>query len=260
MLNYRNTVILFLIILTGFILADVFLPVHPGWYVGMGIAMLLLLIAGSIYIRMGFYIKSYNAGDRKQKKVAFSFDDGPDSGCTPVILDLLKQQGIQAAFFVVGKKLEKNMEIIRRIDQEGHIMGGHSFSHHFFFDLFPARRMKTELEQTDDLIMKITGNKMKLFRPPYGVTNPVLARVIRKLGYHVIGWSLKSRDTVTGDSKLLLDRLQRKVKGGDLILFHDTKSILSGVLPSFITFLKSEKYQIVRPDQLLNLEAYEKIY
>ena len=153
MLNYRNTVILFLIILAGLILADVFLPVHTGWYVGMGIVLLLLLIAGSICIRLGFYIKSYSAGDRKQKKVAFSFDDGPDSGHTPVILDLLKQQGIQAAFFVVGNKLEDNMDIIRRIDQEGHIMGGHSFSHHFFFDLFTARRMQIELEQTDEMIM-----------------------------------------------------------------------------------------------------------
>jgi len=257
MLNYRNTIILFLIILAGFILADVFLSVHPGWYVGMGIVLLLLLIAGSIYIRLEFYIKSYSTGDRNQKRVAFSFDDGPDSGYTPVILDLLKQQGILAAFFVVGNKLEHNMEIIRRIDQEGHIMGGHSFSHHFFFDLFTVRRMKIELERTEEMVMRITGKKMKLFRPPYGVTNPVLARVIRKLGYHVIGWSLKSKDTVTGDSQVLLERLQKKVKGGDLILFHDTKPILSGVLPSFITFLKSEKYQIVRPDQLLNLEAYE---
>ena len=257
MLNYRNTGILFLIVLTGLILADVYLHLHPGWYVGMGIALLLLLIAGSIYIRLGFYIKSYSAGDRKQKKVAFSFDDGPDSRYTPVILDMLKQQGIQAAFFVVGNKVEKNMEIIRRIDQEGHIMGGHSYSHHFFFDLFPAWRMKTELELTEEKIMKITGKRMKLFRPPYGVTNPVLARVVRKLGYFVIGWSLKSKDTVTGNSQVLIERLQKKVKGGDLILFHDTKPILSGVLPNFITFLKSEKYQIVRPDQLLNLEAYE---
>jgi peptidoglycan/xylan/chitin deacetylase (PgdA/CDA1 family) len=73
----------------------------------------------------------------------------------------------------------------------------------------------------------------------------------------VIGWSLKSRDTVAGDSQGLLARLKKKVKNGDLILFHDTKPILSEVLPSFITFLRSEKYQIVRPDQLLNLEAYE---
>jgi peptidoglycan-N-acetylglucosamine deacetylase len=257
MLNYRNTVFLFLFVLAAFMLADVFLPIHAEWYVGIGIVWLLLIIAGSIYISLGFYIKSYNAGNRKQKRVAFSFDDGPDSGYTPVILDLLKQQEIQAAFFVVGNKVEKNMEIIRRIDQEGHIMGGHSYSHHFFFDLFPARRMKTELQLTEEIVMKITGKKMKLFRPPYGVTNPVLARVVKKLGYHVVGWSLKSNDTVTSDSQVLLERLQKKVKGGDLLLFHDTKPILSQVLPSFIAFLKSEKYQIIRPDQLLNLEAYE---
>jgi peptidoglycan-N-acetylglucosamine deacetylase len=257
MLNYRNTLILFLIVLAGLILADVFLPVQAGWYVGMGIVFLLLLMAGSIRLRLGFYIKSYCAGDSRQKTVAFSFDDGPDTLNTPVVLDLLKQQGIQAAFFVVGSKLENNREIIRRIDREGHIMGGHSFSHHFFFDLFPAQRMKIELEQTEKMVFELTGKKMKWFRPPYGVTNPALARVIRKLGYQVIGWSLKSKDTVASDSQVLLARLKKKVKSGDLILFHDTKVILTGVLPSFITYLKSEKYKIVRPDLLLNMEAYE---
>jgi peptidoglycan/xylan/chitin deacetylase (PgdA/CDA1 family) len=257
MLNYRNTIFLFLFSLAGLIGADVFLAVNAWWYAGMGIVMLLLLIAGSIYIRLGFYIKTHCAGDRKQKWVAFSFDDGPDSQDTPVILDLLKQYEIRAAFFVVGKKLENEMEIIRRIDQEGHIMGGHSFSHHFFFDLFSAKRMKIELEQTEQIFLTITGKKMKLFRPPYGVTNPVLARVIKMLRYHVVGWSLKSGDTVARDGKVLLERLVRKVKNGDLILFHDTKPILREVLPSFITFLKSENYRIVRPDQLLKLEAYE---
>jgi peptidoglycan-N-acetylglucosamine deacetylase len=257
MLNYRNTVILLLIVLAGLILADTFIPLRAAWYVGMGIVFLLLIIAGSIRIRLGFYIKSYCAGDGRQKTVSFSFDDGPDSNNTPVILDLLKEYGIKAVFFVVGSKLENNTDIIRRIDQEGHILGGHSFSHHFFFDLFPAQRMKIELEQTEKMVFEITGKKMRWFRPPYGVTNPALARVIRKLGYQVIGWSLKSGDTVAGDSQVLLARLQEKVKNGDLILFHDTKVILAGVLPSFIMYLNSEKYKIVRPDQLLNMEAYE---
>lgn len=257
MLNYRNTALIFLIILTGLLVADIFMPVHPVWYVGTGIVFLSLLIAGSVYIRLGFYINARCAGDGKQRRVAFSFDDGPDPGKTPALLDLLKQQGIQAAFFVTGNKLENNREIIRRIDQEGHILGGHSFSHHFFFDLFTARRMKMELKQTEEIVLKLTGKKMILFRPPYGVTNPTLARVIRELRYQVIGWSLKSRDTVIKDSQVLLDRLKKKVKSGDLILFHDTNPVVSMALPSFIAFLKSEKYQVVRPDQLLNLDAYE---
>jgi peptidoglycan/xylan/chitin deacetylase (PgdA/CDA1 family) len=238
-------------------MADIFHPVCAGWYIGTGIALLLLLTAGSVNIRMGFYGKTHNKGDAKQKKVAFSFDDGPDSVNTPVILDLLKQHEIKAVFFVVGNKVQQNMEIIRRIDREGHILGGHSFSHHFFFDLFPAGRMKSELELTTEMVMKETGKKMILFRPPYGVTNPALARVVRKLGYHMIGWSLKSGDTVTRDSQVLFERLKKKVKPGDLLLFHDTKPVLSRVLPLFIAFLKSEKYQVVRPDQLLNMEAYE---
>jgi peptidoglycan-N-acetylglucosamine deacetylase len=257
MLNYRNTVILFFIVLTGFVVAVIYVPANIALYIGTGIAFLSLLIAGSISIRQGFYVRSYWAGDRKVKKVAISFDDGPDSNYTPVVLDLLKQQGIQAAFFVVGNKVEMNREIIRRIDQEGHILGGHSYSHHFFFDLFPAHQMNNELELTENLVMKITGKRMRWFRPPYGVTNPVLAREVRKLGYHVIGWSLKSKDTVIVDSQELLERLQKKIRSGDLILFHDTKPVLLKVLPSFIDFLKSERYQIVRPDQLLNLEAYE---
>jgi peptidoglycan/xylan/chitin deacetylase (PgdA/CDA1 family) len=189
--------------------------------------------------------------------VAFSFDDGPDSKITPVILDLLKQQDIQAAFFVVGKKLADNAELIRRIEREGHILGGHSFSHHFFFDLFPASRIKMELEQTDEVVKQLTGRKMKFFRPPYGVTNPTLARVMRKLEYNVIGWSLKSRDTVIADGKVMLDRLKKKVKNGDLVLFHDTKEVVPEVLSSFITFLRSRKFEIVRPDQLLKIKAYE---
>ncbi len=249
--------ILILIVLAGLILAGIFLPVHPGLYVGIGIVLLVLLITGSVFIRMGFYIKSHCSGQGKHREVAFSFDDGPDSGNTPAILDLLKDQGIKAVFFVVGEKMGNNEELIRRMDQEGHIVGGHSFSHHFFFDLFTAGRMQTELERTDEMIKQVTGKKMKFFRPPYGVTNPVLARVVRKLGYHVIGWSLKSRDTVTSDSNVLLDRLKKKVKSGDLILFHDTKPVLSEVLPLFITYLKAEKFEIVRPDHLLNLEAYE---
>jgi peptidoglycan/xylan/chitin deacetylase (PgdA/CDA1 family) len=257
MLTYRHTVIFFLISFTGLILADLYLTVHPGWYVGMGIALLLLMIAGSVYIRLGFYSKSYCIGDGTQKHVAFSFDDGPDSIITPVILDLLKQQNIQAVFFVVGKKLADNAELIGRIEREGHILGGHSYSHHFFFDLFPARRMKMELEQTGEMIKYLTGRRMKFFRPPYGVTNPTLARVIRRLGYYVIGWSLKSNDTVIVDGNRMLTRLKKKVKNGDLILFHDTKHILPEVLPSFITFLKSKEYKVVRADQLLKLEAYE---
>jgi peptidoglycan/xylan/chitin deacetylase (PgdA/CDA1 family) len=189
--------------------------------------------------------------------VAFTFDDGPDKVITPLLLDLLEEQGIKAAFFVIGSKIEKNRDLIRRMDKEGHIIGGHSFTHHFFFDLFQVKEMRKELKQTAVSIEAITGRRIKWFRPPYGVTNPAVARSVRMPVYHVIGWRLKSLDSVIHDGNRLLKRLRNKIKPGDVILFHDTKPVLLVTLPKFIAFLKEEHYQIVRPDQLLNIEAYD---
>jgi peptidoglycan-N-acetylglucosamine deacetylase len=257
MLNYRNTVISFTILLVALILADLLSGISHLWYLGLAIVFIALLTWGSVHLRLGFYIRSYCAGSRDQLQVAFTFDDGPDISQTPLILDMLKDEQITAAFFVVGKKIESHHDLVRRIGQEGHILGGHSYSHHFFFDLFSVRRMKIEMEKTTALIELTTGKRTNLFRPPYGVTNPTVAALIRKLNYLSIGWSLKSRDTVITDPDVLLERLKRKVKPGDLVLFHDTRSVVPQVLPLFITYLKNKQYQIVRPDQLLNIKVYE---
>lgn len=246
-----------MITMSGLLLGDIFYPVCFCLYLGVVFVMLIILVLGSANIGMGFYLFSHCTGKSNRKEVAFSFDDGPDSAITSLVLDLLKEQGIKTAFFVIGTKASGYPELINRMDREGHIIGGHSFTHHFFFDLFSARRMKTELIMTADSIRQITGRNTKLFRAPYGVTNPTLARVISDLGYHSIGWSLKSKDTISGNAEKLLKRLKKRIKPGDIILFHDTKSIILRILPQFIAYLKKENYQIVSPDQLLNIEAYE---
>jgi peptidoglycan/xylan/chitin deacetylase (PgdA/CDA1 family) len=143
------------------------------------------------------------------------------------------------------------------MDQEGHIIGGHSFSHLFFFDLLSARKMKEELGLTRDMILQVTGRKTRLFRPPYGVTNPALARAVRNLGLQSIGWSLKSRDTVIDDSDILLNRLKKKVKPGDVILFHDTQEMVPGILARFIPYLREKGFKIIRPDLLVKIQTYE---
>jgi len=256
MLNYKNSVVFFTIVLSGVVLADIFRPVSLWWYAGIVFVMVLLLTLGSVNIGMGFYLTSYCHGDRGKKEVSFSFDDGPDAIVTTQVLDILREYGIKSAFFVTGSKVSRNPGLIKRIDLEGHIIGGHSFSHHFFFDLFPAGRMIGELTQTSGAIQVITGKKTRIFRPPYGVTNPALARVLRNLQYHSIGWSLKSKDTVTPDGNKLLDRLKRKVRQGDMVLFHDTLPVVPEVLPGFISFLHEKQIQVVRPDQMLNIDVY----
>jgi len=257
MLNYRNTVIIFSVALATLVVIDLFRTVSLGLYIGIVLAMLFLLTWGSIRIQAGFYLRSMCSGNRHKKSVCLTFDDGPDGLVTPLILDILKENKVKAAFFVVGSKAEKHPEILERIDREGHVIGGHSYSHHFFFDLFSARKMKEELKHTSEYILQVTGRKIRLFRPPYGVTNPAMARVIKDLGLSSIGWSLKSKDTVIKDSAALFSRLKLKVKAGDIILLHDNKTWNVNLLKAFMDFLKEHNYTLEQIDDFLNIKAYD---
>ncbi len=143
------------------------------------------------------------------------------------------------------------------MDKEGHVVGGHSYSHHFFFDLFSRKRMSEEMQRTEEAISKSINRKIRMFRPPYGVTNPALAGVLERKKYYVIGWSLRSKDTVTEDENLLLGRVTGKLKPGDIILFHDTKSHMINVLEKFIKFAKENDFRFERLDKHLGIEAYE---
>jgi peptidoglycan-N-acetylglucosamine deacetylase len=241
------------------IVTDQFVSFSFLWFVLLFSLWMLLLALGSIKMQMNFYIPSVMSGDGQKKEVAFSFDDGPDSENTPAVLDILRDYNVKAAFFAVGNKIEKDASIVKRIHEEGHLLGGHSYSHHFFFDLMPYHRVKQELETTEILLYKITGKKTRWFRPPYGVTNPVLARAIRQMKYIPVGWSLKSKDTMMDNEKKLFERITKNIKPGDLLLFHDTRPVTTRVLPLLIGFLNEHQYRIVSPEQLLNISAYEQV-
>jgi peptidoglycan-N-acetylglucosamine deacetylase len=217
----------------------------------------IILTWGSASVCSGIYLESYCSVENKGRVLALTFDDGPDSKTTPMILDILKGQHIQAAFFCTGEKADKEPGLIRRIDSEGHIIGNHSYSHHFFFDLFSGKRMTRDIMKSDSVVSGILGKKMKLFRPPYGVTNPVLARVLTKTGYRVIGWSLKSNDTKNTGREKFLKRLVSKIRSGGIILFHDDRKLTAEVLHEFISAARSKNYRFERPDRLLNIEAYD---
>jgi len=256
MLRFKNTMIIFAIILTLLLALDILLPVNKWIYAGIILAGILLMAWGSGNIRSGFYLKSICNGNRDKKEVAFTFDDGPDAQVTPMILDVLKEHNIKATFFIIGSKAATNAELLKRINNEGHIIGGHSFTHHFFFDLFSSSRMIREMQKTENVIHSIIGKKICFFRPPYGVTNPPLAKSIQYMQYHSIGWSLKSKDTIIENESLLFNNLSTGVKKGDIILFHDNKPWTVNVLGSFIKFLNDRELKVTRLDKFLNIQAY----
>ncbi len=215
-----------------------------------------VLIWGAIKINRNFFIPSINEGKTSKNEIAITFDDGPINIGTSKILDVLKSNQVEATFFVIGKHVEQHPDIVKRIHEEGHIIGNHSYSHHFFFDFYSVDRMKEELIQTNHAVFKLIGKNMKFFRPPYGVTNPNLANAIIHLKLCSIGWNIRSMDTVVKVEQKLLDNIIPKLKPGSIVLLHDTPTITIECLQSIIDAIRAKGFTIVRLDKLINIEPY----
>ncbi len=213
-----------------------------------------LLIAGSACIRWNFYLYAHHSGSNPQQ-IALTFDDGPAKE-TQAILDILKEQQAPAAFFSIGKNAEAHPEIVRRWHEEGHLTGNHSYYHKWDFDLQRTGKMKQELQKTNEVLTAITGKTPAIFRPPYGVTNPNLAAAVKHSGMQVAGWSLRSYDTVAKDPDILLERILARLKGGDIILLHDSMPVTREILTPLITRAREKGFTFVRIDQMLDLPAY----
>lgn len=194
-------------------------------------------------------------GERNLKKIALSFDDGPVSN-TLEILKILDAYNVKATFFCIGKHIEKNVDILRQVNDAGHLIGNHSYIHAPAFDFWRTKKVTDDLQKTQSLIYESTGRKVSWFRPPFGVTNANIAMAIKKLNYTSIGWSIRSLDTVTNSKAILLDRVKKKLHPGAIILFHDTHVITAQILPAFIKYAQAQGYKIVPMNKLLNLPAY----
>lgn len=188
--------------------------------------------------------------------VALTFDDGPSIE-TSRILDILKREKVEAAFFCIGKNVQSQPELIKRWEEENHLIGNHSYNHGFHFDWKSAVAMREEIEKTNKTIENITGKKPRLFRPPYGVTNPNLAKAIKSSQMHSIGWSVRSYDTTARDPEKLLARILKQTNSGDVILLHDSMKITADILTDLIAAIRSKGFSFARVDKLFDLQPYE---
>jgi peptidoglycan/xylan/chitin deacetylase (PgdA/CDA1 family) len=225
------------------------------WLVVLALVYVHLLVLGAVKIRWNFFLNSLHHYPAKHLEIALTFDDGP-AAMTPEILDILKAHQVPAAFFSIGKNAAAHPEIVKRWDEEGHLIGNHSYQHGFNFDWKSARAMTEELEQTNAIIKDITGKTPQLFRPPYGVTNPNVAGAVRRTGMKSIGWNVRSFDTTAKDPKQLLNLILGKLQGGDIILLHDSMAITCEILTPLIGAARQKGFTFVRVDQLLEIEPY----
>ena len=256
MLTYRNTNIFFGLILLVLAVSDYFYNIHWLAYLLIVFLYSLVLFYGCSFINSNFFLPVICDANSREKEIAISFDDGPVENYTPQILQVLKEHDVKAAFFCIGNRIKPQSGIFKVLHDEGHIIGNHSYSHHFFFDLFSWGSMLSELQLTNRIIEEETGLRVKLFRPPYGVINPNLKKAIEKGKYTTVGWSVRSMDTKIKDKNMLLEKVNSSLKPGAVFLFHDTSATTLAILPSFIQGAKESGYKIVRLDKMLNVQAY----
>lgn len=191
-----------------------------------------------------------NVDCRKAKCVALTFDGGP-SLTTPRLLDILKQEDLHATFFVQGKgHIAKYPEILRRISEEGHEIGNHTWNHEDLTDI-DVDDARQELTRTQGAIEKITGTRPILMRPPEGRTNRTVAKVCQDLGLAQVLWSVTAKDYETTDSALITKRVLDQTHRDGIILLHDLHKGTVPAVPGIIKALEQRGYTIVTVSQLL---------
>ncbi len=257
MLNHNKIKLIFLAI---FMLLAVMLFFNKieFWFFGFfGLLWFLTSLIGSSLIQSNYHVKAYCSNTKEtQNRIAITFDDGPNE-MTVIILEVLKKHNAKATFFCIGQNIEKHPEILKQIDNEGHFIGNHSYSHSRFFDFFRKRQVLQEINDTNALIEKITGKNARFFRPPYGVTNPSIRRALAVTKHKVIGWNIRSLDAVIRNEKTILYRITKRIKPGGIVLLHDTSMHTVNVLEQLMVILRKKKYEVISIEQLLNLKAYE---
>lgn len=227
-------------------------------------AVLTLFLASFIYVYHGFGYQPdiYRTGNRAANKVALTFDDGPSRDFTPAVLDILKAYNVKAAFFLVGSHAEKYPDIAARISAEGHEIGSHTQNHRNIPTLSTVELHK-ELVEAAAVITDVTGVYPAYIRPPRGMYDGRFRRLAKLLGQEIVLWSISARDWRYGVTANYIIRLiDNKVRGGDIILFHDSGALLRNeggdrqatvaALPTVIETILAKGLEIVPLSELLH--------
>jgi len=193
-------------------------------------------------------LAAYQSFEAKKhmKMVALTFDDGPDPKTTPQALDILKKYGAKATFFMVGQNIAGNEAIVKRVHNEGHQIGIHTWDHPVLTKL-PLETAQKEILDTQTAINNVIGIKPTITRPPYGAIN---ATIQNSVDQSFIMWNVDSLDWKTRNTKAIMQEIA-KTQPGSIILMHDIHQTSIDALPSVLEYLKSNGYTLVTVDELL---------
>ncbi|RGY79692.1 peptidoglycan N-acetylglucosamine deacetylase [Dorea sp. AM58-8] len=180
-------------------------------------------------------------------KIALTFDDGPSAAWTPVLLDGLKERGVKATFFLIGENADKNPEIVKRMAEEGHLIGNHTY-HHVELTKVSENEARLELADTSAVIVRITGKEPEYMRPPFGAWQRKLEQEIEMLP---VLWTIDPLDWTTENQDEIVNKVVTEAEENDIILLHDCykSSVEAGL--RIVDILQEEGFVFVTVDELL---------
>lgn len=233
------------------------------------VILLIIITAGGVYSAFNpksqLMGKTYWHKKTHQKIIALTFDDGPNEPYTSQVLEILDKYGIKATFFEVGKNVERESEVTKKLFNDGQIIGNHSYSHPEDLSLMDDKALAKQVDKTNSIIDSAIGRTPKLFRPPYGIKSPFLLDYIKDKNMMVIEWSDMTKDYNNLPPNEITKYIFKKAKPGGIIVLHDgdttkqeaDRSRTVEALPTIIEKLKSQGYYFVTIPELLNIQVYQ---
>lgn len=209
--------------------------------------LVLIAMAGYLYRIVALKKELPAAAYVTDKKVAITFDDGPNENYTAKLLEGLKERGVFATFFLLGTEVEKYPELVKQIYAEGHLIGTHSYQHVDLCNLTDEKAIE-QIVKTNQVIEKITGECPQFIRPPFGSWK-------KELDYNItmieVLWDVDPKDWCTNNTDCIVKRVVKNVKDGDIILLHDASSSSVEAALQIIDCLQAEGYQFVTVEELV---------
>lgn len=213
--------LLYCLALAAFLLAAILAFIRLELAAAPLAVFVLTCLAAPFFPTTGLFLPVVSHGQDKSKKVAITFDDGPDPRTTPILLQLLARHQVQATFFVLGSKVQRHPELIRNILEAGHCIGNHTYSHDPLLMLKPSQKLAQEIDATQAAIAS-HGIQPLAFRPPAGIVNPKLGPLLQKRNMFCLLYSCRGLDLGNRRVQGLAGKILNRIQAGDIVLLHDS--------------------------------------
>lgn len=210
----------------------------------VGVCLLLFLL---YIIRQAGEARTVMTQPQEEKKIAITFDDGPHLQYTKQLLDGLKERGVHATFFVTGEHAEQNKDLIRRMKEEGHLIGNHTYSH-IQLTSENRERFKQELIRTNQILSDITGEEVLYVRPPYGTWDKSFET---ELNMFPVLWNIDPLDWCTNSASRVTGRVLKNAEENDIILLHDSFATSVKAALQIVDELQKQGYVFVTVEEIL---------